>query len=237
MNHSPLKHPKVVSRAGWLEARKQHLIKEKALTRLRDQLSAERQNLPWVKVDKPYVFEGPDGQETLADLFDNRNQLIVYHFMLGPGWEEGCKSCSLWADHFSGIIVHLKQRDVSFVAISRAPLTEIEAFKKRMGWHFKWVSSYGSDFNHDYHVSFTAEEIAKGPVDYTYEMRACPGEEAPGISGFYKDPKGEVFHTYSCCARGLDMLNVAYHYLDLVSKGRDEADQPYTMAWVRHHDR
>jgi predicted dithiol-disulfide oxidoreductase (DUF899 family) len=229
--------PRVVSRTEWLAARKQHLNREKEFTQLRDQLSAERRSLPWVKVEKPYVFDGPDGKETLADLFDGRSQLIVDHFMLGPGWEEGCPSCSFQADHFDGMIVHLNARDVSMVAVSRAPLKEVQAFKQRMGWRFKWVSSYGNDFNHDYHVSFTKDEMAKGQVYYNYDMRAFPSEEAPGTSVFYKDGTGDIFHTYSCFARGGDMLIGAYQYLDLVPKGRDEAELPWTMAWVRHHDR
>ncbi len=228
---------RIVSRDEWLAARKRHLSKEKEFTRLRDQLSAQRRELPWVKVEKPYVFDGPNGKETLADLFGGRSQLIVYHFMLGPGWEEGRKSCSFLADHIDGAVVHVAQRDVTLLAVSRAPLREIEAFKKRMGWRFKWVSSYGNDFNRDYHVSFTKGEIAKGEVYYNYETREFPVEEGPGASVFYKDATGDIFHTYSAYARGLDILVGAYNYLDLAPKGRDEAGQPYTMAWVRHHDR
>ena len=226
----------VVSPDEWLVARRAHLAKENEFTRLRDRLSAERRALPWVKVEKSYVFDGPDGRETLADLFAGRSQLIVYHFMFGPGWEEGCPSCSFLADHFDGAIPHLAARDVMFVAVSRAPLPEFEAFKQRMGWRFKWVSSYGSDFNYDFHVSFTKEELANGKVDYNYDM--VEGyEELPGVSVFYKDAKGDVFHTYSSYARGLDVLVGAYNYLDLAPKGRDEAGLPWTMAWVRHHDR
>jgi predicted dithiol-disulfide oxidoreductase (DUF899 family) len=229
--------PKIVSRDEWLAARKQHLSKEKEFTRLRDKLSAERRELPWVKVEKNYVFDGPKGKETLADLFDGRSQLIVYHFMFGPEWEEGCKSCSFLADHIDGSIVHLAHRDVTFVVVSRAPLEKIEAFKKRMGWRFKWVSSFGNDFNRDYHVSFPNDEIASGKVYYNFEMQSFPSEEAPGASMFYKDGSGDIFHTYSAYARGLDMLVGAYNYLDLVPKGRDEVGLDYTMAWVRHHDR
>src|SRR5712692_7114040 len=229
--------PRIVSRDEWLVARKAHLAREKELTRLRDQVSAERRKLPWVKIDKPYVFDGPRGKETLADLFDGRSQLIVYHFMFGPGWEQGCPSCSFLADHFDGAVVHLAHRDVTLLAVSRAPLPQIEAFKRRMGWRFKWVSSYGNDFNRDYHVSFTTDEMAQGKVNYNYEMREFGSEEAPGASVFYKDAAGDVFHTYSSYARGLDMLLGAYHYLDLVPKGRDEDALAYTMAWVRHHDR
>jgi predicted dithiol-disulfide oxidoreductase (DUF899 family) len=227
----------IVSRDAWLAARKAHLTREKEFTRLRDQLSAERRELPWVKVEKEYVFDGPDGQETLADLFAGRSQLIVYHFMFGPDWEQGCPSCSLLSDHIDGANLHLPHRDVTLLAVSRAPLAQIEAFKRRMGWRFKWVSSYDNDFNHDYHVSFTPDEMARGEVDYNYQMQEFPSEEAPGASVFYKDPAGAVFHTYSAYARGLDMLIGAYTYLDLVPKGRDEAALPWTMAWVRHHDK
>ncbi len=229
--------PKVVSREEWIAARKEHLAREKALTRQRDQLSRERRELPWVRVDESYVFDGPNGKETLAELFDGRSQLLVYHFMFDPDWDEGCKSCSFWADNFDGIVVHLKHRDVTMVAISKAPFAKLDAFRRRMGWRFKWVSSAHTSFNRDYHVSFTPEEQERGPVDYNYEMRAFPSSEAPGISVFFKDSTGAIFHTYSCYARGLDMVNGAYHLLDLVPKGRDEAGLPYSMAWVRHHDR
>ena len=228
---------RVVSQEEWLAARKQLLRKEKDLTRLRDQLSAERRELPWVRVDKEYVFEGPGGRQTLGDLFEGRSQLLVYHFMFGPDWEQGCPSCSLLSDHIDGANWHLPQRDVTLVAVSRAPLAQIEAFKKRMGWRFKWVSSYDNDFNRDYHVSFTPEEMAQGEVYYNYAMGEFPSEEAPGLSAFYKDENGQVFHTYSAYARGLDLLIGAYNYLDLAPKGRDEATLPWTMAWVRHHDR
>jgi predicted dithiol-disulfide oxidoreductase (DUF899 family) len=228
---------KVVSREQWLVARKAHLAREKELTRLRDALSAERRALPWVRVEKRYVFDGPRGTETLADLFRGRSQLIVYHFMLGPGWKEGCKSCSFLADHIDGARVHLAHRDVTLVAVSRAPFAEIEAFKARMGWGFDWVSSHGSDFNADYQVSFTPAEMAQGKVSYNYETQEFDSEEAPGASVFYKDVAGAVFHTYSAYARGLDMLVGTYNYLDLVPKGRDEDGLSFTMAWVRHHDR
>jgi predicted dithiol-disulfide oxidoreductase (DUF899 family) len=237
MIETPMASHKVVSREEWLEARKAHLAKEKEFTRRRDQLSAERRELPWVKVEKPYVFDGPGGKETLADLFDGRSQLIVYHFMFGPGWAEGCPSCSFLSDHIDGAAVHLAQRDVTLLAVSRAPLPQIEAFKKRMGWRFKWVSSYGNDFNFDYHVSFTKEDTPKEQVYYNYDMREFPSEEAPGASVFFKDGAGDIFHTYSCYARGGDILIGAYNYLDLVPKGRDEGELPGTMAWVRHHDR
>jgi predicted dithiol-disulfide oxidoreductase (DUF899 family) len=228
---------KVVSREQWLAARKAHLVKEKEFTRQRDELSRQRRELPWVKVEKQYVFDGPNDKETLADLFGGKSQLIVYHFMLGPGWKEGCPSCSLLADHFDGSVVHLAQRDVTLLVVSRAPLPQIEAFKKRMGWRFKWVSSYGNDFNGDYHVSFTEDERAKGKVYYNYAMQEFPSEEGPGVSVFYKDGAGDVFHTYSGYARGLDILVGAYNFLDLAPKGRDEDGLAFTMSWVRHHDR
>jgi predicted dithiol-disulfide oxidoreductase (DUF899 family) len=228
---------RIVSQADWLVARKRLLSREKEFTRLRDQLSAERRELPWVRVEKEYVFDGPAGKETLADLFEGRSQLMVYHFMFGPGWEQGCPSCSFVSDHIDGANWHLPHRDVTLLAVSRAPLPEIEAFRKRMGWRFKWVSSYGNDFNRDYHVSFTPDEMAKGKVYYNYADTEFSSEEAPGISIFYRDPSGAIFHTYSAYARGLDMLIGAYNYLDLAPKGRDEAALPWTMAWVRHHDR
>ena len=198
-------------------------------------MSAERRALPWVKVEKPYVFDTPAGKKTLAELFDGKNQLIVYHFMLGPGWVEGCPSCSYLADHFDGAIVHLAHRDAAFVVVSRAPLAEIEAYKKRMGWRFRWVSSFGSDFNFDYRVSFREDQIGKDG-DYNYERQEIDSEEMPGASIFYKDAGGAIFHTYSAYARGLDILIGAYNWLDLTPKGRDEAELPWTMAWVRRHD-
>jgi predicted dithiol-disulfide oxidoreductase (DUF899 family) len=230
-------HPKVVSHADWLSARKEHLIKEKEFNRLRDELSQQRRELPWEKVEKNYTFDAPDGRETLADLFDGRSQLIVYHFMLGPDWKEGCPSCSMIGDHFDGLTIHLANRDVNLVAVSRASLAQIETFRERMGWRFKWVSSFGTDFNYDYHVSFTKDDRAKGNVEYNYTMCEFPSEEGPGASVFCKDAAGNVFHTYSTYARGLDMLLGVYHFLDLVPKGRDEAGLAHTMAWVRHHDR
>jgi predicted dithiol-disulfide oxidoreductase (DUF899 family) len=228
---------KIVSRDEWLVARKAHLTDEKAFTRARDELSRKRRELPWEKVEKRYVFDSPNGKETLADLFAGKSQLIVYHFMLGPGWEAGCPSCSLLADHFDGSVVHLAQRDVRFVVISRAPLKQIEAFKQRMGWRFKWVSSFGNDFNFDYHVSFTPEQKSGGAIEYNYEKTEFPSEEAPGASVFYKDPAGVVFHTYSSYGRGLDILIGAYNFLDLAPGGRNEDGLAWSMAWVRHHDR
>jgi predicted dithiol-disulfide oxidoreductase (DUF899 family) len=231
-----MQNHKVVSRDEWLAARKQHLSKEKELTRLRDHLSAERRELPWVKVEKSYLFDGPKGKETLSQLFEQRSQLIIYHFMFHPSWNEGCPSCSFWADNFNGIIVHLNHRDVTMVAISKAPFDKLEAYKKRMGWTFKWVSSSGSDFNHDYQVSFTPEEMQKGEMYHNYRTTKFPVEEAPGISVFYQDEDGGIFHTYSCYERGIDMLNGAYHYLDLVPKGRDEDNLSYPTEWLRRHD-
>jgi predicted dithiol-disulfide oxidoreductase (DUF899 family) len=228
--------PQVVSESEWLEARKALLAKEKEFTRLRDELSRARRAMPWVKVEKDYVFEGPNGPLTLAELFAGKRQLIVYHFMFGPDWEVGCKSCSFWADNYDGIVAHLKQRDANLVATSRAPIAKLEAFRQRMGWRFTWASSLGSDFNFDYQASFTPEQMAKGEVYYNFEQRGFPATEAPGISVFSKDDAGAIHHTYSCYARGLDMLNGAYHYLDLLPKGRDEQQLPYHMDWVKLHD-
>ena len=228
---------KVVSPAEWLAARKQFLIKEKEFTRLRDELSRQRRELPWEKVEKNYVFDAPRGKQTLADLFAGKSQLIIYHFMLGPDWKEGCPSCSFISDHLDGSLVHLNARDVNLVVVSRAPLAQIEAFKKRMGWRFHWVSSYGTDFNPDFQVSFAKGESANGKVYYNYAMTEFPAEERPGASVFYKDPSGEIFHTYSAYARGLDILVGAYNWLDLAPKGRDEDSLAFTMAWVRHHDK
>jgi predicted dithiol-disulfide oxidoreductase (DUF899 family) len=230
-------HPNVVSHVEWLAARGEFLTKEKEFTRLRDELSRQRRTLPWEKVEKRYEFDSTNGRVTLADLFDGRSQLIVYHFMFGPGWQEGCPSCSYLADHFDGSTVHLANRDTTLAVVSRAPLAEIEAFKKRMGWKFQWVSSFASDFNFDYHVSFTPEEKSGGKVYYNYAMGEFPSEEAPGASVFAKDAGGEVFHSYSSYARGLDILVGAYNFLDLVPKGRDEDGLDFTMSWVRHHDR
>jgi len=224
----------VVSRDEWIAARKSLLAKEKEFTRQRDLLSAERRKLPWVKVEETYLFDGPHGKESLSDLFAKSRQLLAYHFMFGPEWAEGCPSCSFWADNYNGITTHLKHRDVSLVVISKAPFEKLEAYKQRMGWNFKWVSSFGNEFNRDYHVSFTPRE--KDAAYYNFERRGFPSTEAPGISVFLKDDKGNVFHTYSCYARGLDMLNGAYHHLDLVPKGRDEQGLPHPMSWVRRHD-
>ena len=229
-------HP-VVSHEAWLAARKALLVKEKEFTRLRDELSRERRALPWERVEQPYRFDGPDGQETLADLFEGQSQLVVYHFMFAPDWEEGCPGCSFWADSFDGLGVHLRHRDLSLVAISRAPLAKIEAFKRRMGWSFKWVSSGGNDFNYDYHVSFTPEVVDAGAAVYNYAKTGTKSSDLPGVSVFYRDEAGNVYHTYSTYARGIDVLNAAYQYLDLAPKGRDEDKLPSPNAWWRHHDR
>lgn len=229
--------PKIVSPDEWLVARKRLLAKEKEATRLRDELSRERRELPWVKVEKNYVFDSPSGKKTLSDLFQGRSQLVVYHFMFGPGWKDGCPSCSLLSDHMDASLVHLAARDVSLAVVSRAPSAEIEPFKKRMGWHFEWVSSYENDFNWDYHVSFTKEAKESGQIYYNYQMSEFPSDEAPGMSVFAKDEDGTVFHTYSSYGRGGEPFIGVYHFLDLVPKGRDEAGLPWPMAWVRHHDR
>ena len=228
---------RVVSHEEWLKARLELLAAEKEFTRQRDAVTRRRMAMPWERVETSYRFEGPHGALSLADLFDGRSQLIVYHFMLGPDWEEGCKSCSFWADNFNGIPIHLNHRDVTFTAVSRAPLAKIEAYKKRMGWSFPWVSSYGSDFNRDYNVSFTAAELQK-PVFLNYEMRKLPSDEDewPGISVFNKDEAGAIYHTSSCYSRGIDMGNAAYQFLDLVPKGRDEDGFDFSMAWVCRHD-
>jgi predicted dithiol-disulfide oxidoreductase (DUF899 family) len=228
---------KIVSHDEWVAARKAHLAEEKAFTRARDALSKKRRELPWEKIEKSYVFDGPNGKQSLTDLFGGKSQLLVYHFMMGPDWEEGCPSCSLIADHFDGAVVHLAQRDVTLVAVSRAPLVQIEAFKQRMGWRFKWASSFGTDFNFDYQVSATPDEKAKGEAFYNYELTTFPSDERPGISVFRKNDAGQVFHTYSSYGRGLDILIGAYNLLDIAPNGRDEAGLKYGMAWVRHHDK
>jgi predicted dithiol-disulfide oxidoreductase (DUF899 family) len=228
---------RTVSRDQWVAERKTLLAREKELTRLRDEIARERRALPWVRIEKSYVFDGPDGRRTLAELFEGRRQLVVQHFMFGPGWEQGCPSCSFMADHTDGMSVHLAHRDVTLVAVSRAPRGEIERFRRRMGWRFRWVSSHDSDFNRDFAVSFTPEDVAKGEVYYNYGIRPFPSEEAPGISVFYKDDAGAVFHTYSTYERGVEVMMGTYNLLDLTPKGRGERDVPYKMEWVRHHDR
>lgn len=225
---------KIVPHAEWLAARREFLKKEKEFSRLRDELSRQRREMPWEKVEKSYKFEGPDGTEALGDLFDGRNQLLVYHFMFGPGWKEGCPSCSFLADGFDSAALHMAQRDTTLAVVSRAPLAEIEPFQKRMGWKFHWVSSSGSDFNFDYQASVPKDE--KGKTFYNYELTDFPSEERPGASVFFRR-NGEIFHTYSTYARGLDILLPTYNFLDLTPKGRDEDGLPHPMAWVRHHDR
>jgi len=229
--------PNVVSHAEWLAARKAFVTKEKEFTRLRDELSRQRGALPWERVEKRYEFGSANGKVALADLFNGRSQLIVYHFMFGPDWQEGCPSCSFVSDHFDGALVHLANRDTALAVISRAPHSQIETFQKRMGWKFPWVSSFDSDFNFDYHVSFTPEERVSGKVEYNYAVGEFPSEEGPGFSVFAKDAAGEVFHTFSSFGRGVDILMGTYHFLDLVPKGRDEDGLAHSMAWVRHHDR
>jgi predicted dithiol-disulfide oxidoreductase (DUF899 family) len=226
----------VVSHDEWLEARRRFLAREKAFTRERDQLTAERRALPWERVDKAYVFDTPQGKQTLAELFGACSQLVVYHFMFGPDWQEPCMSCSFWADNFNSIPVHLRHRDVTLIAVTSAPLAKIDALKQRLGWTFTMVSSGGNSFNHDYNVSFSRDELAAGEVTYNYRPIKLSVTEQPGISVFYRDAAGTVFHTYSCYSRGLDMLNGAYHYLDLVPKGRDEGTARHRMQWVRLHD-
>jgi predicted dithiol-disulfide oxidoreductase (DUF899 family) len=226
----------VVTKEEWLAARKKLLAREKELTNLRDELSAERRALPWERVDKRYVFQTDAGPKTLAELFGDKSQLAVYHLMFAPSWEKSCKSCAFWADNFNGVTAHLAQRDVSFVAISRAPLGKLQAFAKRLGWTFRWVSSNETDFNFDYDVSLRPEEQAVVKGTYNFAPIKEAFEERPGISVFYKNERGEVFHTYSCYARGIEPMNGAYQWLDLMPKGRDEADLPFPMAWLKHRD-
>ena len=227
---------RVVGREDWLSARRALLAKEKEFTRARDALNRERQALPWLLIDKDYVFEGTHGRVALPELFAGRSQLIVFHFMFDPGWDAGCKSCSFWADSFDDSIVHLNHRDVSFVAISRAAVAQLEAYKRRMGWKFAWYSSAGSSFNYDFGVSFTPEQREKGEVVYNYAPMKTSMPDLPGLSVFFTDDAGRIFHTYSCYARGIDMTNSAYQLLDLVPKGRDEDGLAYNQSWVKRHD-
>lgn len=227
-------HP-VVSDAEWLEARGALLDKEKEFTRLRDELSSQRRQLPWRRVETDYVFDGVDGPVSLAELFGAHSQLMIYHFMFGPDWDAGCPSCSFWADNFDGIVQHLAHRDVAFAAVSRAPLARLREYRERMGWHFRWVSSAANEFNFDYQVSFRPEQ-QDGEVVYNYRSGPWRGDESPGLSVFHKDDSGAIFHTYSTYARGLDMINGAYHFLDLAPKGRDEAGLEWPQQWVRRHD-
>ncbi len=231
---SPTQTTRVVPHEQWVTERVAFMAKEKEFTRLRDELSRQRRELPWEKVTKSYVFDGPRGKETLAELFENRSQLVVYHLMFAPAWDEACKSCSFWADNFNGIDIHLAHRDITFLAISRAPLAKLEAYKKRMGWSFKWVSAGETDFNYDFQVSFDPEKARSGAVTYNYGTGIEVGEEMPGISVFYKDRDGDIYHTYSTYSRGIDLMNGAYNYIDLTPKGRDEGTQ--IMSWLRRHD-
>jgi predicted dithiol-disulfide oxidoreductase (DUF899 family) len=226
----------VVTPEEWLKARLELLAREKEFTRLRDELSQQRRELPWERVEKQYVFDGPTGEETLSDLFENRSQLLVYHFMFAPEWEAGCKHCSWWADNFERNIVHLNHRDVTMIAISRAPWHKLEAFKKRMGWTFKWVSAANTAFNYDYHASFRPMAVAAGEIYQNYRHKKSSLSDVAGVSVFYKNPRGNIFHTYSCYERGLDMINAGYHLMDLVSKGRDEDGLAFPQAWVRYRD-
>jgi predicted dithiol-disulfide oxidoreductase (DUF899 family) len=225
---------RVVPHDQWIDARKQLLVKEKEFTRLREELAQKRRELPWEAVTKEYVFDGPAGKETLAQLFEGRSQLIVYHFMFGPDWEAGCPHCSFWADNFNEIIVHLNARDATMIAVSRAPYPKLAAYEQRMGWRFKWVSSGGADFNFDYQVSFSPQEIAEKKAVYNFAGQAPGVTEREGVSVFYQDASGALFRTYSTYARGIDILNTAYHYLDLLPKGRDEHGR--NQYWVRRHD-
>jgi predicted dithiol-disulfide oxidoreductase (DUF899 family) len=231
---TPIQTPRVVSHEQWLTERVAFMAKEKEFTRLRDELTRHRRELPWEKVTKSYVFDGPRGEETLAELFEGRSQLVVYHFMFSPSWNEACKSCSFWADNFNGIDIHLAHRDITFLAISRAPLPKLEAYRKRMGWSFKWVSAGESDFNYDLQVSFDPEAAKNGTAYYNYGTGSPVQEDMPGISVFYKDRNGDIYHTYSAYSRGIDLVNGAYNYIDLTPKGRDEGDG--IMAWLRRRD-
>jgi predicted dithiol-disulfide oxidoreductase (DUF899 family) len=234
--NAPTPHP-IVTRDRWIAERKALLAREKELTQLGDRIAQERRALPWVKLDDAaYVFDTPVGPRRLSELFQGRRQLLVQHFMLAPGWEQGCKSCSFMADHLDGMAPHLAHRDIALLAVSRAPLAEIEAFKRRMGWQFAWASSQGNDFNRDFHVSFTSADRVDGAVYYNFHMTPFPLEEAPGISIFCRDDAGQVFHTYSTFGRGVEVMMGTYRLVDLTPKGRDEADGG-GMAWVRHHDR
>ena len=226
----------VVSREEWLGARVALLAKEKELTRQRDELARLRRELPWVLVEQQYVFDSPQGKVTLGDLFNGHSQLIVYHFMFDPEWSQGCKSCSFVADHYNPLMVHFEHRDVAFVTVSKAPIGRLEEFRRRMGWTFPWVSSFASDFNRDFGVSFTDQELQSERTVYNYNRKPYPIRELPGLSVFFKDAHGNIYHTYSTYARGLDIFLSMYHFLDVTPKGRDEEQTP-GMGWLRHHDR
>jgi predicted dithiol-disulfide oxidoreductase (DUF899 family) len=236
MADTPHKH-EIVSREDWITARRALLQTEKEFTHMRERLAEERRSLPWEKVEKQYVFDGSNGKETLADLFADKSQLVIYQFMFAPEWNEGCPHCSFWADHYDAMLPHLNQRDVSFVVVSRAPLEKIVRFQKRMGWHFNWVSSGDTDYNYDFQASFRQEDIDRKTVFYNYQTGNMPMTDREGISVFYKDEVGAIFHTYSTYARGIDPVNPTYQFLDLVPKGRDENNAKNPQYWVRHHDR
>jgi predicted dithiol-disulfide oxidoreductase (DUF899 family) len=231
-----IENRKVVSQKQWLASRKKLLVKEKKFSKMRDEMNLQRRKLPWVKIEKEYDFDGPEGRVTLADLFGGRSQLIIYHFMFGPGWEEGCPHCSFWADHYDGVNFHIGQRDTAFAVVSRAPLVEIDPFKKRMGWKFKRLSSFNTDFNFDFNVSFTPEQLKSGTAIYNYAPLDMDIDEREGVSAFYHDKNGDVYHTYSSYARGIDLMNTTYNFLDLTAKGRDENPEA-SQDWVRYHDK
>jgi predicted dithiol-disulfide oxidoreductase (DUF899 family) len=232
-----IENRKVASRKEWLIARKKLLVKEKKFSKLRDELNLQRRKLPWVKVEKKYVFDGPTGKVTLGDLFGGKSQLLIYHFMFGPGWKEGCSHCSFWADHFDSVNTHIGERDTAFAVVSRAPWKEIEAFKKRMGWRFRWVSSFDTDFNYDFNVSFTPEQLRSGVLPYNYgKYKTEMVDEKQGVSAFYREKKnGDIYHTYSSYERGIDLMNTTYNFLDLTAKGRDEKPGA-AQDWLRYHD-
>ncbi len=225
----------VVSLKEWLVARKKLLLKEKKFSKLRDELNLQRRKLAWVKIEKEYVFDGPAGKVTLGDLFGGKSQLIIYHFMFSPDWKEGCEHCSFWADHFDSVNIHIGQRDTAFAVVSRAPWKEIAPFKKRMGWKFEWLSSFGTDFNFDFNVSFTPEQVKSGLLPYNYGKYQCHIDEKEGVSAFYRDKNGDIYHTYSSYERGIDLMNTTYNFLDLTAKGRDE-NPASPQDWVRYHD-
>ncbi len=231
-----IENRKVVSQKEWLVARKKLLVKEKQLSKLRDALNLQRRKLPWVKIEKEYVFDGPNGKVTLGDLFGGKRQLLIYHFMFGPGWKEGCSHCSFWADHFDSVNIHIGQRDTTFAVISRAPLAEITPFHQRLGWRFKWFSAFKTDFNYDFNVSFTPEQVKSGVLPYNYgRYKMEQIDEKQGFSAFYRDKNGDIYHTYSTYERGIDLMNTTYNFLDLTAKGRDE-NPDATQDWVRYHD-
>src|ERR1051325_4813670 len=231
-----IENRKVVSQKEWLVAREKFLAKEKKFSKLRDELALQRRKLPWVKIEKDYVFEGPEGKVTFDDLFGSKSQLILYHFMFGPGWKDGCPHCSFWADHYDSVNIHIGQRDTALAVVSRAPWKEIAPFKKRMGWKFNWVSSFGSDFNFDFNVSFTPEQIRKGVLPYNYGTVKMKIDEREDVSAFYRDKNGDLYRTYSSYARGIDLMNTTYNFIDLTAKGRDEKPGE-AQDWVRYHDK